>query len=103
MDFMMLRCQAQLELTLMMCMGDRSTFTSTGALSDHFTFTSTSVLSDHSTFTSTGAFSGQHDGSSPLFFWRTCCLPGVCVCLQELKLSPPQSFHGIKAWYMLRA
>jgi hypothetical protein len=91
MDFMMLRCQAQLELTLMMCMGDRSTFTSTGA------------LSDHSTFTSTGAFSGQHDGSSPLFFWRTCCLPGVCVCLQELKLSPPQSFHGIKAWYMLRA
>jgi hypothetical protein len=27
----------------------------------------------------------------------------VCVCLQELKLSPPQSFHGIKAWYMLRA
>jgi hypothetical protein len=91
MDFMMLRCQAQLELTLMMCMGDRSTFTSTGA------------LSDHSTFTSTGAFSGQHDGSSPVFFWRIFCLPGVCVCLQELKLSPPQSFHGIKAWYMLRA
>jgi hypothetical protein len=39
-----LRCQAQLELTLMMC------------------------LSDHSTFTSTSALSGRHDGSSPLFF-----------------------------------
>jgi hypothetical protein len=23
--------------------------------------------------------------------------------LQELKLSPPLSFHGIKAWYRLRA
>jgi hypothetical protein len=46
-------------------------------------------LGDHSTFTLTSALTGQHDGSSPLFFWRTCCLPGVCVCLQELKLSPP--------------
>ncbi len=35
-------------------------------------------------------------------FWRTCCLLGVCVCLQELKLSPTQSFHGIRAWYRLR-
>jgi hypothetical protein len=24
------------------------------------------------------------------------------VCLQELKLSPPLSFHGIRAWYRLR-
>jgi len=37
----MLRCQAQLELTLMMCFSDRST--STGALSDRSTFTSTDV------------------------------------------------------------
>jgi hypothetical protein len=58
----------------MVCLGDRSTFTSTSA------------LSDRSTFTSTGALSGRHDGFSPLFFWRTCCLLGVCVCLQELKL-----------------
>ncbi len=35
----MLRCQAPLELTFMMCLSDRST--STGALSDHSTFTST--------------------------------------------------------------
>jgi hypothetical protein len=35
----LLRCQAQLELTLMMCLSDRST--SIGALSDHSTFTST--------------------------------------------------------------
>jgi hypothetical protein len=28
-------------------------------------------------------------------FWMTCCLLGVCVCLQELKLSPPQSFYRI--------
>jgi len=25
------------------------------------------------------------------------------VCLQELKLSPPLSFHGIRTWYKLRA
>jgi hypothetical protein len=47
----MLRCQAQLELTLMMCLSDRST--STGALSDRST--STGALSDRSTFTSTNA------------------------------------------------
>jgi len=35
----MLRCQAQLELTFMMCLSDRST--STGALSDRSTCTST--------------------------------------------------------------
>jgi hypothetical protein len=23
------------------------------------------------------------------YFWRTCCFLGVCVCLQEFKLSPP--------------
>ncbi len=45
----MLRCQAQLELTLMMCLNDCST--STGALSDRST--STGALSDRSTFTST--------------------------------------------------
>ncbi len=51
----LLRCQAQLELTLMMCMGDRSTFTSVGALSDRSTFTFVGALSDRSTFTSAGA------------------------------------------------
>ncbi len=35
----MLRCQAQLELTFMMCFSDRST--STGALNDRSMFTST--------------------------------------------------------------
>jgi hypothetical protein len=54
-----LRCQAQLELTLMMCLGGCSTFTSTGVLSDRSTFTSTGVLSDLSTFTSTGALSDR--------------------------------------------
>ncbi len=37
----MLRCQAQLELTFMMCLSDRST--STGALNDRSTFTLTDV------------------------------------------------------------
>jgi len=46
-----LRCQAQLELTLMMCLSDRST--STGTLSDRST--STGALSDRSMFTSTDA------------------------------------------------
>ncbi len=36
-----MRCQAQLELTLMMCLNDRST--STSALSDRSTFTSTNA------------------------------------------------------------
>jgi hypothetical protein len=63
-----LRCQAQLKLTLMMCLSDR--YTSTGALSDRST--STGVLSDHSTFTSTDG----RDGYLPLFFWRTCCRLG---------------------------
>jgi len=91
----MLRCQVQLELTFMMCLGDCSTFTSTSALSDRSTFTSTSGLSDHFTFTSIGALNGWHDGSSPLFFWRTCCLPKVCVCLQKLKLSPPPNLFMV--------
>jgi len=37
----LLRCQAQLELTFMMCLSDRST--STGALSDCSTFTLTNA------------------------------------------------------------
>jgi hypothetical protein len=85
----MLRCQAQLELTLMMCLGDRSTFTSTNALSDRSTFTSTNALSDRSTFTSIGVLSGRHDGSSPLLFCKTCCLLGVCVFARAQALSPP--------------
>jgi len=78
-----LKCQAQLELTLMMCLGDRSTFTSTGVLSDHFTFTLTS------------AFNGRHDRSSPLFFLEDLLSSrGVCVC-KSLKLSPPPIFSEI--------
>jgi hypothetical protein len=61
----LLRCQAQLELTLMMCLGDRSTFTSTGALS------------------------GRHDGSSPLFFLEDLLSSqGVCVCKSSSSLPP---------------
>jgi hypothetical protein len=51
----------------MMCLGDRSTFTSSGA------------LSDRSTFTSTGALSGRHDRSSPLFF-EDLSSRDACVC-----------------------
>jgi hypothetical protein len=36
-----LKCQVQLELTLMMCLSDRST--STGTFNDRSTFTSTNV------------------------------------------------------------
>jgi hypothetical protein len=60
-------------------------------------------LGDRSTFTSTSTLSGRHDGSSPLFLEDLLSSRGVCVCLQEHKLSPPQSFHGIRAWYRLRA
>ncbi len=78
-----MKCQAQLELTLMMCLGDRSTFTSTGVLSDHFTFTLTS------------AFNGRHDRSSPLFFLEDLLSSrGVCVC-KSLSFLPPQSFQRL--------
>jgi len=80
----LMRCQAQLELTFMMCLSDRST--STGALSDCSTFTLTNAR----------ATDLNH-----------CFFGGLVVCgrgyLQELKLSPPLSFHGIRAWYRLRA
>jgi hypothetical protein len=72
-----LRCQVQLKLTFMMCMGDRFTFTSTGA------------LSDRSTFTSTGALSGRHDESSPLFLVDLLFSRGVCVFARAQALSPP--------------
>jgi hypothetical protein len=70
-----LRCQAQLELTFMMCLSDRST--------------STSALSDCSTFTSTDARATD---------LHHCFFGGLVVvrgrgCLQELKLSPPLSFQ----------
>ncbi len=71
----MLRCQAQLELTLMMCLSDRST--STGALSDRSTFTSTDVRTADL----------RH------FFFLEVLLSSRGVCLQELKLSPPLSFQ----------
>jgi len=74
-------------------LNDCSTFTLIGALSDHSTFTLILTLSDHSTFTSTNALSGRHDGSSPLFFWRTYCLPSVCVCVCKSSSSlPPNLF-----------
>jgi hypothetical protein len=61
-----LRCQAQLELTFMMCMGDRSTFTSIGA------------------------FSGRHDRSSPLFLEELVVFEGcVCVFARAQALPPP--------------
>ncbi len=78
----MLRCQAQLELTLMMCMGDHSTFTSTG------------TLNDRSTFTSTSTFSGRHDESLPLFLEDLLSFRGVCVFARVQALSPP-----IFSWY----
>ncbi len=71
----MLRCQAQLELTLMMCFSDRST--STGALSDRSTFTSINMR----------ATDLHH-----CFFWRTCCRLGVCVFTRAQALSPPYLF-----------
>ncbi len=64
----MLRCQAQLELTLMMCLSDRSTFTLTGALS------------------------GRHDGSSPLFLGDLLSSRGVCVFARAEALPPPPIF-----------
>jgi hypothetical protein len=51
-------------------------------------------LGDRSTFTSTGALSGRHDESSPLFFEDLLSSRGVCV-FAELKLSPPPIF----SWY----
>jgi hypothetical protein len=68
----MLRCQAQLELTLMMCFGDRST--STGAFSDRSTFTSIDAR----------ATDLRH-----CFFWRTCCRLGAYVFARAQALSPP--------------
>jgi hypothetical protein len=69
----------------MMCLSDRST--STGALSDCSTFTSTNARATN---------------------LNHCFFGGLVVvcgrgCLQELKLSPPLSFHDIRAWYRLRA
>jgi hypothetical protein len=64
----------------MMCLGDRSTFTSTGA------------LSDRSTFTSTSAFTDRHDGSSPLFLEDLLSSRGVCVFARAQALSPPNLF-----------
>jgi len=72
----------------MMCLSDCST--STGALSDRSTFTLTGALSDRSTFTSTDVrVTDLHH----------CFFGGLVVvcgrgCLQELKLSPPLSFHS---------
>jgi len=72
----------------MMCLSDCST--STSALSDRSTFTLTGALSDRSTFTSTDArVTDLHH----------CFFGGLVVvcgrgCLQELKLSPPLSFHS---------
>ncbi len=74
----MLRCQAQLELTLMMCVNDR--FTSTSALNDRFT--------SHRLTRARRIF-------ATVFFFADLLPLGVCVCvLQELKLSPPNFFKS---------
>jgi len=59
----------------MMCLSDRST--STSKLSDYFTFTSTDA---RATDLRQNFFGGL-------------VVVSVCVCLQELKLSPPLSFQ----------
>ncbi len=80
----MLRCQAQLELTLMMCLTDCST--STGALSDRSTFTSIGALSDRSMFTSTDA---RATDLRHYFFLEVLLLSrGVCVCKSSSFLPP---------------
>ncbi len=61
----------------MMCLGDRSTFTSTSALSDRSTFTLISTLS------------GRHDGSSPLFLEGLVVYLGVSVFARAQAFSPP--------------
>jgi hypothetical protein len=55
----------------MMCMGDRSTFTSTGALN------------------------GRHDGSSPLFLEDLLSSKGVCVFARAQALPPPPNLFII--------
>ncbi len=80
----------------MMCLGDRSTFTSTGTLNERSTFTSTGALSDHSTFTSIGTLNGRHDGSLPLFLEDLLSSRGVCVFARAQALSPPNLFK----WYL---
>jgi hypothetical protein len=80
----MLKCQAQLELTLMMCPGDRSTFTSTGALSDRFTFTSIGALSD------------RHDRFSPLFLEDLLSSRCVFARAQVLPPPPPPIFSNLR-------
>jgi len=84
----------------MMCLSDRSTSTgalndrstSTGALNDRST--STGALSDCSTFTSTDA---RATDLHHCFFFEGLIVVWGRVCLQELKLSTPLSFHGIRA------
>jgi hypothetical protein len=69
----MLRCQAQLELTLGMCFNDHST--STGALSDCSTFTSTDARATDFATVLVGLLSSK----------------GVCVC-KSLSSLPPNLF-----------
>jgi len=70
-----LRCQAQLELTFMMCLSDHST--STGALSDRSTFTSTDAR-----------VTNLHH----CFFWKTCYRLWAWVFARAQALSPPYLF-----------
>jgi hypothetical protein len=67
----------------MMCLGDRSTFTSTGTFSDRFTFTSI------------GALSGRHDGSSLLFLEDLLSSMCVCVFTRAQALSPPANLFMV--------
>jgi hypothetical protein len=111
----LLRCQAHLELTLMVWLSDRSTSTgalcdrstSTGALCDRSTSTgalcdrstSTGALCDRST--STGALCDRsrrltraRDESLPLFFWESCCrLGGVFFFYKRAQALSPLSLQ----------
>jgi hypothetical protein len=49
-------------------------------------------LGDRSTFTSTGTLSGPHDGSSPLFLEDLLSSRGVCVFARAQALPPPNLF-----------
>jgi hypothetical protein len=51
-------------------------------------------LGDRSTFTSTGALSGRHDRSSPLFLEDLLSSRGVCVFARAQALPP-----AIFSWY----
>jgi hypothetical protein len=108
---MLLRCQAQLELTLMMCLSDNSAFTSVGALCDCSTFTSTDARTTdlcHCFFAGLVIFldgvvyaeQTEKNGQGQLHFpleENTLPMPlvGVCVFCKSPSSPPPPIF----SWY----